>query len=296
MDKEKKAIDRIKLASTLSLQKYGAPLICTYSGGKDSDVLLELFKRSGVPFEVHNSHTTVDAPETVYHIREVFKDLEEKGYRAVINKPKYKGGRVSMWTLIPIKKYPPTRVQRYCCQVLKEQSGRGRMITTGVRWAESIKRRNRAEYEVIGRTVKDAVRISDEVMLNNDNDDRRKFIESCTLKAKTVCNPIIDWTDREVWDFYYGECKKHNPLYERGYTRVGCIGCPMATRKQRLKEFYEYPTYEKAYKRAFKKMLEARDRSDKWENEEDVFRWWLDDPTIKGQVTINDLLGELKND
>lgn len=92
MDKEQKAIERIKLASTLSLQKYGEPLICTYSGGKDSDVLLELFKRSSVPFEVHNSHTTIDAPETVYHIREVFKDLEEQGYKATITKPTYKGG------------------------------------------------------------------------------------------------------------------------------------------------------------------------------------------------------------
>ena len=201
-----------------------------------------------------------------------------------------------MWTLIPIKKMPPTKVVRYCCQVLKEQQGNGRMIVTGVRWAESVKRRSRAEYEVVGRTVKDAVRVSDEVMLNNDNDDKRKFIESCTLKAKTVCNPIIDWTDREIWDFYYSECKCHNPLYERGYTRVGCIGCPMATRKARLKEFYEYPTYERAYKRAFKEMLKRRDKSDKWENEEDVFRWWLDDPSIKGQVTINDYLGELKND
>ncbi len=79
MDKEQKAIERIKLASQLSLQKYGKPLICTYSGGKDSDVLLELFKRSGVPFEAHNSHTTVDAPETVYHIRKVFHDLENEG-------------------------------------------------------------------------------------------------------------------------------------------------------------------------------------------------------------------------
>lgn len=79
MDKEQKAIERIKLASQLSLQKYGKPLICTYSGGKDSEVLLELFKRSGVPFEAHNSHTTVDAPETVYHIRQVFHDLENEG-------------------------------------------------------------------------------------------------------------------------------------------------------------------------------------------------------------------------
>lgn len=174
------------------------------------------------------------------------------------------------------------------------------MIATGVRWAESVKRRSRAEYEVIGKTVKDAIRVSDEVMLNNDNDDRRKFIESCTLKAKTVCNPIIDWSDTEIWDFYYGECKKHNPLYERGYTRVGCVGCPLATRKMRLKEFNDYPTYKRAYMRAFKKMLKIRELegkgSAKWEDAEDVFNWWLEDPTIKGQVTINEYLGELSND
>ena len=52
MDKEKKAIERIKMASEMSLHHYGRPLICTYSGGKDSDVMLEIFKRSGIPFEV----------------------------------------------------------------------------------------------------------------------------------------------------------------------------------------------------------------------------------------------------
>lgn len=66
MDKEQKSIERIKMASEMSLQHYGRPLVCTYSGGKDSDVMLELFKRSGIPFEVHNSHTTADAPQTVY--------------------------------------------------------------------------------------------------------------------------------------------------------------------------------------------------------------------------------------
>ena len=55
MDLEQKAIERIRLASDLSLKHYGKPLVCTYSGGKDSDVMLELFRRSGIPFEVHNS-------------------------------------------------------------------------------------------------------------------------------------------------------------------------------------------------------------------------------------------------
>lgn len=70
MDLEQKSIERIRMASEMSLRHYEKPIVCTYSGGKDSDVMLELFKRSGVPFEVHNSHTTVDAPQTVYHIRE----------------------------------------------------------------------------------------------------------------------------------------------------------------------------------------------------------------------------------
>ena len=79
MDLEQRSIDRIKLAALMSVQYYNAPLICTYSGGKDSDVMLELFKRAGVNFEVVNSHTTVDAPQTVYHIRDKFKELEEQG-------------------------------------------------------------------------------------------------------------------------------------------------------------------------------------------------------------------------
>lgn len=103
MDLEHKAIERIKMASEMSLHHYGQPLVCTYSGGKDSDVMLELFKRSGVPFEVHNSHTTVDAPQTVYHIRKKFKELEENGILCDIEKPTYKGKRCSMWTLIPEK-------------------------------------------------------------------------------------------------------------------------------------------------------------------------------------------------
>ena len=76
MDLEQKSIERIKTASEMSLHYYGKPLVCTYSGGKDSDVMLELFKRSGIPFEANHSLTTADAPQTVYHVRDVFQELE----------------------------------------------------------------------------------------------------------------------------------------------------------------------------------------------------------------------------
>lgn len=84
MDLEQKAIERIKTASEMSLEYYKQPLICTYSGGKDSDVLLELFKRSGVPFEVQHSHTTADAPQTVWHVRDNFKKLEKNSKKQKI--------------------------------------------------------------------------------------------------------------------------------------------------------------------------------------------------------------------
>lgn len=116
----------------MSLQYYQKPLICTYSGGKDSDVMLELFRRSGIPFEVHNSHTTADAPQTVYHIREVFRRLELQGIRCDIDYHRQQdGSTVTMWKLIPKKVMPPTRRVRYCCSVLKESGCRNRMIATG---------------------------------------------------------------------------------------------------------------------------------------------------------------------
>lgn len=152
MDLEQKSIERIKLAAMMSEQYYDTPLICTYSGGKDSDVMLELFKRSGVNFEVVNSHTTVDAPQTVYHIREKFKELEEQGIKATIIYPAYRGKRTSMWEMI-VKKGPPTRIHRWCCTLFKEKSAPGRMIATGVRWDESVRRARRGEYETAGKTV-----------------------------------------------------------------------------------------------------------------------------------------------
>lgn len=204
MDKEQKAIERIKMASEMSLHHYGKPLVCTYSGGKDSDVMLELFKRSGIPFEVHNSHTTADAPQTVYHIRRVFRRLELQGIPCEIEMPTFRGKRISMWKLIPLKQMPPTRMVRYCCSVLKETGCQNRYIATGVRWDESTQRATRTEFEKIGHSKDDGEKFTS-LMLMNDNDVRRRMSELCMQKKKMVVNPIIDWKDRDVWEFIESE-------------------------------------------------------------------------------------------
>ena len=289
-DLESKAIERIKAASEMSLHHYGKPLVCTYSGGKDSDVLLELFRRSGIPFEVHHSHTTADAPETVYHIRKVFRDLELQGIKCYLEMPMFKGERTSMWALIPERKIPPTRNRRYCCSILKETGCKNRFIATGVRWDESVARSERESYEIINRKKEYRINVSDEIMLMNDNSEKRKMIEKCEMKAKACVNPIIDWEHGDIWRYIHANKIEMNPLYENGYHRVGCIGCPMAGKK-RYKEFADYPTFKTAYIHAFQRMVERRLVSTGSENEwkcgESVFRWWMEDKNIEGQMKLD---------
>lgn len=98
LDKESKAIERLKTASEMSLNIYGQPLFLTYSGGKDSDALLLLAQRAEIPFEVCHSLTTADAPQTVYYVRSTFKRLEEKGIKCSFAYGKYKGKTASMWS------------------------------------------------------------------------------------------------------------------------------------------------------------------------------------------------------
>lgn len=129
---EQIAIERLQAASEMSLTYYGQPLVITDSGGKDSSVCKELALRSGIPFEFMHNHTTADAPETVRFVRSEAKRFEDLGIKYTINMPTYKGQRVTMWSLIPQKLMPPTRLVRYCCSVLKETGGAGRFITTGV--------------------------------------------------------------------------------------------------------------------------------------------------------------------
>ena len=295
MDLEKTAIKRIQSASEMSLGYYGKPLVVTDSGGKDSAVCRELVRRSGVPYELIHNLTTADAPETIYYIREHFRQAEEEGVPCTINYPFYKGKRVTMWSLIPQKKIPPTRLVRYCCEVLKEQSGTNRFLTTGVRWTKKKKRKEgRGIYESFARER------GKKIILNNDNDDKRQLFESCRLRSKHICNPIIDWSDHDVWDYIRLEKIPVNPLYDMGFFRVGCIGCPMAGRS-RYREFALYPTYERAYKKAFEKMLLVRkmegkdDSTGGWLDAESVFKWWMEDNTMPGQykMLLDDETNEL---
>ena len=87
-----------------------------------------------------------------------------------------------------------------------------------------------------------------------------------------------------------------NPLYECGYQRVGCIGCPLATYHGRLKEFSDFPKYKQLYINAFDKMIEENKKRgihrNNWNSGEEVFKWWIEEHkhNVPGQITMNEWL------
>lgn len=271
--KEKRAIQYLK-----SFEPEDEPYYLCYSGGKDSDCIKILANLAGVKHENHHNLTTVDAPETVRYIM-AQSDV-------IIDKP-----NITMWDLIVKKKMPPTRLARYCCEELKERGGKGRVKITGVRWAESNSRKeNGGLIKIIGKP-KTVEKYAEEnsvgylvspkggIILNDDNDESRRMVEHCYRTTSTMVNPIVDWTDEDVWEFLHHYGCKSNPLYECGKPRIGCIGCPMNGKHQK-QELEEYPKYKENYIRAFDRMLKARIEAglpvnEAWKDGKSVMKWWI---------------------
>ena len=274
LEMEKNAIEVLK-----AFEPDDGYYLC-YSGGKDSDCIRILADLAGVKHEIHHNLTTADAPETVRYVKSI--------PNVIIDYPE-----MSMWRLIERKMMPPTRVARYCCEALKERGGAGRLKVTGVRKMESANRaKNGGLIKIIGKP-KNTLKVAEEIganvepsekggiILNMDDSPSRRLVEQCYRTTSTMVNPIIEWSDSDVWDFLKAHGCKSNPLYECGLKRVGCIGCPMAG-KRRYAEFERWPKYRAMYVAAFDRILEARRRAGKkerpdtqWFNGESVMRWWL---------------------
>ena len=278
VDKVHDAIERLR-----AFEPKNQPYRLGFSGGKDSVVILALAKMAGVKFEAVYNVTSVDPPELVRFIKEKYPEVKREIPHDKDGKP------ITMWSLIRKLGLPPTRILRYCCRALKEAQGKNRVTVTGVRWAESVNRKlNQGLVTVMGRNVKDEDFSGTNhkrskkggIVMNDDNDEARRAVEVCYRTHKTLVNPIIDWTDDEVWEFIHKYSIPYCHLYDQGWTRLGCLGCPMGRDIGMKEDFERYPKYRALYVRAFDDMLRLGKERGKvykvnFQNGEDVMKWWI---------------------
>jgi phosphoadenosine phosphosulfate reductase len=266
-DKTAVAIERIKTMSPIAERIYGGYTVMV-SGGKDSTVIADLTIRSGMPCKFETSWTGIEYPETVRFLRSEKRRIESLGYAFEFVIPRDREGKqITMWKLIAKRGFP-TRNIRFCCQELKENASGNCYSILGVRWAESSRRKiNRRLHE-------EKSRAQSAFMTNSDNDAKRRWSENCMKKREFILNPIIEWSDDEVWEYILERRLPYNPLYDSGHKRVGCIGCPMRANR---KELEENPRYAALYRKAAERYLEtnARRREGNKKDIESYYKWWV---------------------
>ena len=196
-----------------------------YSGGKDSDVILQLAKEAGINYRAIYKNTTIDPPGTIAHVRAMGVEVLQ---------PKQ-----SFFKIVE-KKGMPNRYVRFCCEQLKEYKVLD-VVVMGVRRAESAKRSDRYKEPTECRYY----------------GSKKKYAEAIY--------PILEWSNDDVRYFIQDRGITLAPVYydENGVLhterRLGCIGCPLKSRKQRLADLQQYPSIVRAYARALCKYRQTHE-------------------------------------
>lgn len=203
---QKKVDFAIKLLRSIPTDD--GPVEISYSGGKDSDVILELAKMAGIPYRAIYKNTTIDPPGTIKHCK-------EKGVEVF-------APTINFFDLVK-KKGCPTRRARFCCEYLKEYKVLDRAVQ-GIRRCESTARTKRYDEPTVCRIY----------------GSRKNCVE--------ILLPILEWTDEDVSEFIAERGIKCHPLYydEQGNfhvgRRLGCIGCPLRS-DNGLSDMVKYPKF-----------------------------------------------------
>lgn len=242
-----------------------------FSGGKDSQTLYHMTQLAGVKFKGHMNLTSVDPPEVIRFVKKNYPEVE-------LIKP----GK-SIFQHAIEKQILPTMRVRWCCAEYKETAGAGKVTLIGIRKAESSRRAKRNEVEINNRKfsgdldsleeyrqeqkLKRMKRKSKADGVNITNADEEQTLGCIHGKESLLVSPIIYWTEQDVWEFLNEVVRvPHCSLYDEGWHRIGCIGCPMSSHKQKMLENKRYPHIKRGWISAIKAIRRGGDFA--------TYIWW----------------------
>ena len=233
-----------------------------FSGGKDSQALYHIAQMAGVKFKAHMNLTSVDPPEVIRFVKKHYPDVE-------LIKPK-----MSIYDMALKKHLLPTRAMRWCCAEFKEMSGGGKVTLIGIRNSESSRRAKRKE---VSTEIK---RKRTEQSFDQWSKHEEKMVACVSGKDKILISPIINWTESEVWKFLNSNNIPHCSLYDEGYKRIGCILCPMANRKQKIKDCKRFPHVQHKWIQTIQKLIDAGYINHNFQEAEFGFKWWISEKSF----------------
>ena len=230
----------------------------TFSAGKDSQVLYYLVKLAGVRAKTHMNLTSVDPPEVIRFVKKEYPDVE-------LIKPK-----MSIYDMAKKKHILPTRVLRWCCAEFKETSGVGKVTLIGIRHEESARRKKRQEVSVHVKGKRT------EESFDQWSEHEEQMVACVGGKDKILVSPILHWTERDVWEFLNTNNIPHCSLYDEGWTRIGCILCPMQSHKQKIKEIKQWPHVKRNWIKTIQWLTENGFLGKITNNDVELnFKWWI---------------------
>ena len=229
----------------------------TFSGGKDSQCLYHLVKLAGVKAKTHMNLTSVDPPEVIRFVKTQYPDVE-------LIKPK-----MSIYDMAKKKHILPTLTLRWCCAEFKEKSGAGKVTLIGIRKEESARRAKRQEISISIKGKRS------EETFDQWSEHEEQMVTCVGGRDKILVSPIIHWTERDVWEFLNTNNIPHCVLYDLGYTRIGCICCPISPPRQKRKEIERWPHVKQSWLKTIQWLIDNGYVNHNFTDAETGFRWWI---------------------
>jgi phosphoadenosine phosphosulfate reductase len=230
---DNKTIDRLSIEL---IQAYEPPegYYLGFSGGKDSVVIYDLAKRSGVKFEAHYSVSPIDPPQIHRFIKENYPDV------------KWDLTAKNFWNVHVMRHGLPTRLARWCCEIIKEGSGNGFVKILGMRRAESL---GRSKYTCFSEHL-----------------------------GQKWLLPILNWQDLDIWQYIAERNLEVCSLYREGFTRIGCVLCPFAGKDEVKLSYEKFPAIVQNWRNAADRYIQKRiERGTPMTHKsgEEYFNWWI---------------------